>query len=255
MIKIQNLKKSFGNHQVLKGVDLEIPANKIVFIMGQSGAGKSVLLKHIIGFMKPDEGEIWFEGKNIVNLSEKELQKIRRKIGYLFQEGALFDSITVAENVAFPLKEHFKLSQKEIEKKVDELLKAVNLLEAKYKYPSELSGGMKKRAALARTLALNPKIILFDEPTTGLDPILQYTILNLIKELKEKFYLTCVIVSHDLHLALNFGDFLAFLYQGKIVETGTPKEILHSSHPFVKNFIQTAFLNFTLKEKIQGGKK
>ena len=255
MIKIQNLKKSFGNHQVLKGVDLEIPANKIVFIMGQSGAGKSVLLKHIIGLMKPDEGEIWFEGKNIVNLSEKELQKIRRKIGYLFQEGALFDSITVAENVAFPLKEHFKLSQKEIEKKVDELLKAVNLLEAKYKYPSELSGGMKKRAALARTLALNPKIILFDEPTTGLDPILQYTILNLIKELKEKFNLTCVIVSHDLHLALNFGDFLAFLYQGKIVETGTPKEILHSSHPFVKNFIQTAFLNFNLKEKIQGGKK
>jgi len=248
MIKIQNLKKSFGNHQVLKGVDLEIPANKIVFIMGQSGAGKSVLLKHIIGLMKPDEGEIWFEGKNIVNLSEKELQKIRRKIGYLFQEGALFDSITVAENVAFPLKEHFKLSQKEIEKKVDELLKAVNLLEAKYKYPSELSGGMKKRAALARTLALNPKIILFDEPTTGLDPILQYTILNLIKELKEKFNLTCVIVSHDLHLALNFGDFLAFLYQGKIVETGTPKEILHSSHPFVKNFIQTAFLNFNLKE-------
>ncbi len=243
MVKIINLKKKFGNFVVLDGVNLEIKENSLTFIMGQSGAGKSVLLKHIVGLLKPDSGEIWFEDKNIVKLSEKELQKIRRKIGFLFQEGALFDSMTVEENVAFPLKEHLKLKKKDVEKKVEELLSAVNLLDARKKYPSELSGGMKKRAALARTLALNPKVVLFDEPTTGLDPILQHTILELIADLKEKYNLTCIIISHDLPLALKFADEIAFLYQGKIIETGPPEEILKSSHPFIKRFVETALIN------------
>ncbi|RLG12969.1 ABC transporter ATP-binding protein [Candidatus Pacearchaeota archaeon] len=242
MITIKNLRKSFNGFEVLKGVNLIIPENKITFIMGQSGTGKSVLLKHIVGLLKPDSGEIWFENKDITKLSEKELQKIRKKIGFLFQEGALFDSMTVEENVAFPLKEHLHLSKKEIRKKVDELLSAVGLLEAKHKYPSELSGGMKKRAALARTLALNPQIILFDEPTTGLDPILQNAILDLIKNLKGHFNLTCVIVSHDLPLALKFADYIAFLHQGVILEEGTPEDIKNSENPFVKKFIESALI-------------
>ncbi|MDM7203055.1 MAG: ATP-binding cassette domain-containing protein, partial [Thermodesulfobacteriaceae bacterium] len=187
IIKILNLKKGFNSFQVLRGVNLSIPAEKITFIMGGSGTGKSVLLKHIVGLLKPDEGEIWFENEDITKLRESDLQRIRKKIGFLFQEGALFDSFTVEENVAFPLREHSKMAKGEIKKKVEELLSAVELLPAKDKYPSELSGGMRKRAALARTLALNPQVILFDEPTTGLDPLLQITIMELIKKIKENY--------------------------------------------------------------------
>ncbi len=242
MIEIKNLRKSFNGFEVLKGVNLTIPSDKITFIMGQSGTGKSVLLKHIVGLIKPDSGEIWFEGKDITKLSEKELEKVRRKIGFLFQEGALFDSMTVEENVAFPLIEHFKMSKKEIEEKVKELLSAVELLEFKDKYPSELSGGMKKRAALARTLALQPQVVLFDEPTTGLDPILQITILELIKSLKEKYNLTCVIISHDVILAFKFADYIAFLHQGVILKEGTPEEIKEYPEPFVQKFIKSALI-------------
>ena len=242
MITIKELRKSFNDFEVLKGVNLTIPENKVTFIMGQSGTGKSVLLKHIVGLLKPDSGEIWFENKDITKLSEKELQKVRRKIGFLFQEGALFDSMTVKENVMFPLKEHFKMSKAEMEKVAEELLSVVDLLPAKDKYPSELSGGMKKRAALARTLALKPQIVLFDEPTTGLDPILQVSILELIKNLKEKYNLTCVIVSHDLGLAFKFADYIAFLHGGIIIEIGTPEEIKTSANEFIKKFIESALL-------------
>ncbi|MFN4196702.1 MAG: ABC transporter ATP-binding protein [Caldimicrobium sp.] len=242
IIKIKDLKKSFNSFQVLKGVNLSLPAQKITFIMGGSGTGKSVLLKHIVGLLKPDEGEIWFENQDITKLNERELQRVRKKIGLLFQEGALFDSLTVAENVAFPLVEHSKLSKKEIASKVDELLAAVELLPAKNKYPSELSGGMKKRAALARTLALNPEIILFDEPTTGLDPVLQITIMDLIKKIKENYGLTCVVITHDLILAFKYADKIAFLYDGKIVEEGAPEEIKNSNHPYVQRFLESALL-------------
>jgi len=242
MIIIKGLKKSFNGFEVLKGVDLIIYPETITFIMGQSGSGKSVLLKHIVGLIKPDTGEIWFENQDITKLSEKELQKVRRHIGFLFQEGALFDSMTVAENVAFPLREHFKLTPKEIEREVYELLRAVGLVEAKDKYPSELSGGMKKRVALARTLALKPKVILFDEPTTGLDPILQVSILELIKGLKEKYNLTCVIVSHDLNLAFKFADHIAFLHGGIIIEVGSSEEIKASKNEFIQEFIRSALL-------------
>ncbi|HEA84322.1 MAG: ABC transporter ATP-binding protein [Thermodesulfobacterium sp.] len=242
MITIKELRKSFDGFEVLRGVNLTIPENKITFIMGQSGTGKSVLLKHIVGLLKPDSGEIWFKNKDITKLSEKELQKVRRKIGFLFQEGALFDSMTVKENIMFPLKEHFKMSKREMEKVAEELLSVVDLLPAKDKYPSELSGGMKKRAALARTLALKPQIVLFDEPTTGLDPILQVSILELIKSLKEKYNLTCVIVSHDLGLAFKFADYIAFLHGGIIIEIGTPEEIKTSANEFIKKFIESALL-------------
>ncbi|MGC9016999.1 MAG: ABC transporter ATP-binding protein [Caldimicrobium thiodismutans] len=248
MIKIVNLKKSFNSHEVLKGVNLVIPGDKITFIMGRSGTGKSVLLKHIVGLLKPDEGEIWFENQDITKLSERQLQAIRKKIGFLFQEGALFDSMTVAENVAFPLKEHTNLSKKEIEKKVEELLSAVELFEAQDKYPSALSGGMRKRAALARTLALNPQVILFDEPTTGLDPILQITIMDLIKKIKETFHLTCVIISHDLLLAYKYADYIAFLDQGFIIEEGDVEKIKASTHPFVVKFRESALLELEKKE-------
>ena len=243
MITIKNLKKSFNGFQVLRGVNLVIPEGKTTFIMGQSGSGKSVLLKHLVGLLSPDEGEIWFENRDLTKLSEKEWQEVRKKIGYLFQEGALFDSMTVGENVAFPLIEHAKLPEKEIERKVDELLSAVGLLEAKNKYPSELSGGMKKRAALARTLALHPQVILFDEPTTGLDPILQRSILDLIMEVKNRFNLTCVIISHDVPLALKYGDQIAFLHEGVIAQIGSPEEIINSNHPFVRKFLDSALID------------
>ncbi len=242
MIIIKDLKKSFNNLEVLKGVNLVIPEGKVTFIMGQSGSGKSVLLKHIVGLLKPDSGEIWFENKDITKLSEKELQEIRRKIGFLFQEGALFDSMTVKENIIFPLKEHFKMSKAEREKIAEELLSVVGLLPAKDKYPSELSGGMKKRVALARTLALKPQVVLFDEPTTGLDPILQVSILELIKGLKEKYNLTCVIVSHDLNLAFKFADHIAFLHGGIIIEVGSSEEIKASKNEFIQEFIRSALL-------------
>lgn len=248
MIKIVNLKKSFNSFQVLKGVNLEIPADKITFIMGGSGTGKSVLLKHIVGLLRPDEGEIWFENQDLTKLSEREFQKVRKKIGLLFQEGALFDSMAVAENVAFPLKEHTKLSGKEISSKVEELLSAVDLLQAKDKYPSELSGGMRKRAALARTLALNPQVILFDEPTTGLDPVLQITIMDLIKKVKETYHVTCVIISHDLILAFKYADHIAFLHEGVIIEEGDVEKIKTSTHPFVKHFRESALLETKSEE-------
>lgn len=242
MITIRGLKKSFNGFEVLRGVDLTIYPETITFIMGQSGSGKSVLLKHIVGLIKPDAGEIWFENQDITKLSERELQKVRKNIGFLFQEGALFDSMTVAENVAFPLIEHFKLSSKEVEKEVYELLDSVDLLEARNKYPSELSGGMKKRAALARTLALKPKVILFDEPTTGLDPILQMSIMGLIKTLKERYKLTCVIVSHDVPLALKFADYIAFLHQGVILKVGTPQEVKEAKEEFIRTFLESGLI-------------
>ncbi|MCS7198743.1 MAG: ATP-binding cassette domain-containing protein [Caldimicrobium sp.] len=242
MIEIKGLKKTFGDLQVLRGVNLTIPKESITFIMGGSGTGKSVLLKHLVGLLKSDEGEIWFDGQDLTKLSEREWQRVRKKIGMLFQEGALFDSMTVAENVAFPLIEHSAGTMREIQKRVEELLEAVELLPAKDKYPSELSGGMKKRASLARTLALNPQVILFDEPTTGLDPILQITIMDLIKRIKETYKLTCVVVSHDVILALKYAQKIAFLHEGTIIEEGSPEEVKHSSHPFVRRFIDSALL-------------
>lgn len=239
MIKIVNLHKSFGRQHVLRGVNLEIPKGKITFIMGRSGTGKSVLLKHIIGLMEPDRGQIIVDGQDITKLAERDLLKLRRRFGMLFQEGALFDSMSVGENVAFPLREHTKLSEEEIWQKVEEKLSQVGLLEAIDKMPSELSGGMKKRAALARALALEPEIVLFDEPTTGLDPVMQLNIGQLIRKTQQEHNLTCVVISHDIIVARAVADKIAFLHEGVIIAEGTPEEIARSSLPFVREFWET----------------
>ncbi len=238
MIKIINLHKSFGSRKVLRGVNLEIPTGGITFIMGRSGTGKSVLIKHIVGLIEPDEGQILVNGKDITKMSEREFNKIRKRFGMLFQEGALFDSMTVGENVAFPLREHTKLSEKEIRARVEAKLTQVGLLEDIDKMPSELSGVMKKRAALARALALEPEVILFDEPTTGLDPIMQMSIAHLIKDTKEKLNLTCVVISHDIPVAFAIADKIAFLHEGIIIEEGSPEEIKRSENAFVQEFLK-----------------
>ncbi|NPB09585.1 MAG: ABC transporter ATP-binding protein [Thermodesulfobacteria bacterium] len=238
MIKIVDLHKRFGDQEVLRGVNLDIPEGKITFIMGRSGTGKSVLLKHIIGLLEPDSGQILIDGKDITTMSEKELAEIRKRFGMLFQEGALFDSMTVGENVAFPLREHTKLSEEEIWARVRAKLAQVGLLKDIDKMPSELSGGMKKRAALARALALDPEVVLFDEPTTGLDPIMQMSIAQLIKETKESHNLTCVVISHDIPVAFAAADKIAFLHEGVIIEEGPPEKIKESKHPFVQEFLR-----------------
>ncbi|RUM89231.1 MAG: ABC transporter ATP-binding protein [Thermodesulfatator sp.] len=241
MVELVDLHKSFGEQKVLTGVNLKISRGSLTFIMGRSGTGKSVLLKHIIGLLKPDRGKIIIDGQDVTEYSEAQWQRLRRRFGFLFQEGALFDSMTVAENVAFPLIEHTSLSWREIEKRVQEKLSVVGLLEDRDKYPAELSGGMRKRAALARALALDPEIILFDEPTTGLDPILQVSIMRLIRDTQRQFGLTGIVVTHDVSIAMKAADFIAVLHEGQIVAFGPPEEIRGSPHPFVKQFLQSAF--------------
>jgi phospholipid/cholesterol/gamma-HCH transport system ATP-binding protein len=247
-IHIVDLHKSFGMQKVLDGVDLEIEKGKITVIIGKSGGGKSVLLKHLIGLIKPDKGLIWINGIEITKLKEKELNEIRIKFGMLFQEAALFDSMDVFDNIAFPLREHTKKAEKEIEKIVENKLKQVGLLRFGDKMPAELSGGMRKRVGLARALALDPETILFDEPTSALDPIISLTILELIKETQTYLNKTYVVISHDLMGMFRIADKVAFLSEGKIIEYGTPNEIRKS-----KNEVTMEFLNATKIPGFSGG--
>lgn len=247
-IRIVDLHKSFGMQKVLDGVDLEIEKGKITVIIGKSGGGKSVLLKHLIGLIKPDKGSIWINGTEITKLKEKELNEIRIKFGMLFQEAALFDSMDVFDNIAFPLREHTKKAEKEIEKIVENKLKQVGLLRFGDKMPAELSGGMRKRVGLARALALDPETILFDEPTSALDPIISLTILELIKETQTYLNKTYVVISHDLMGMFRIADKVAFLSEGKIIEYGTPYEIRKS-----KNEVTMEFLNATKIPGFSGG--
>jgi len=247
-IRIINLHKSFGMQKVLDGVDLEVEKGKITVIIGKSGGGKSVLLKHLIGLIKPDKGSIWINGIEITKLKEKELNEIRIKFGMLFQEAALFDSMDVFDNIAFPLREHTKKAEKEIEKIVENKLKQVGLLRFGDKMPAELSGGMRKRVGLARALALDPETILFDEPTSALDPIISLTILELIKETQTDLNKTYVVISHDLMGMFRIADKVAFLSEGKIIEYGTPYEIRKS-----KNEVTMEFLNATKIPGFSGG--
>jgi phospholipid/cholesterol/gamma-HCH transport system ATP-binding protein len=247
-IRIVDLHKSFGMQKVLDGVDLEIEKGKITVIIGKSGGGKSVLLKHLIGLIKPDKGLIWINGIEITKLKEKELNEIRIKFGMLFQEAALFDSMDVFDNIAFPLREHTKKAEKEIEKIVENKLKQVGLLRFGDKMPAELSGGMRKRVGLARALALDPETILFDEPTSALDPIISLTILELIKETQTYLNKTYVVISHDLMGMFRIADKVAFLSEGKIIEYGTPNEIRKS-----KNEVTMEFLNATKIPGFSGG--
>jgi phospholipid/cholesterol/gamma-HCH transport system ATP-binding protein len=237
MIRLVNLSKSFKKQSVLKDLNLSIPTGQTTVIIGRSGGGKSVLLKHIIGLFRPDDGEIWVDGQDLVRLSEKELYKIRRRFGMLFQEGALFDSMNVGENVAFPIREHKQLKGSAIRKLVAEKLELVGLSGVEEKMPAELSGGMRKRVALARAMALDPDILLFDEPTTGLDPILTASIDRLIIDTQQRFKMTCVVISHDIQSVFRIAHNIALLYEGKIIVEGTPQVFQQSSDPIVREFL------------------
>jgi len=237
VIKLTNVHKSFGPQTVLNGLDLTIPTGQITAIIGPSGEGKSVLIKHMIGLLQPDSGEIIVDGESIVGLRGANLNRVREKFGMLFQGAALFDSMNVFENVAFPLQEKTKLSKSEIHTRVLAALEDVGLKNVEHKFTDELSGGMKKRVGLARALLLNPKIILFDEPTTGLDPIIKRAIHQLIKETHAKFGFTAVIVSHEIPEIFDIAQNVAMLYKGKILQFGTADDIKNSSHPVVSQFI------------------
>ena len=237
MIKLVDIHKSFGRQKVLDGVNLEIEDGKTTVIIGGSGGGKSVLLKHIIGLLKPDSGQVIVDGVDVASLNDRDLNEIRKKFGMLFQEAALFDSMNVMENVAFPLKEHTRKKEKEIREIVKERLKAVGLTGVEDKMPSELSGGMRKRVGLARAIAMHPQIVLFDEPTTGLDPVMTEAINELIVGTQRRFDLTCVGISPDVQSIFTVGHKIAMLYKGKIVEYGTPEEIKSSSDPVLRQFL------------------
>lgn len=237
MIKLIDLRKSFGRQKVLDGLDLEIEAGKITVIIGRSGGGKSVLLKHIIGLLRPDSGEVLIDGVDITKLGDRDLNEIRKKFGMLFQEAALFDSMTVGENVAFPLREHTRMKEGEIRETVADRLRAVGLTGVEEKMPSELSGGMRKRVGLARAIAMHPQIVLFDEPTTGLDPVMTEAINQLIIDTQNKFNFTCVVISHDIQSIFEIGDRIAMLYEGKIIEYGTPEELRASRNPVIVQFL------------------
>jgi len=237
MIILEGLSKSFNGVKVLDNLNIEFGDKQITVVIGRSGGGKSVMLKHIIGLMKPDSGKVLIGGIDINALKKKELNEIRKKFGMVFQDGALLDSLTVFENVAFPLRRHLKLSEKEIKDKVFSVLEDVGLKGQDNKMPSEISGGMRKRVGVARALILNPEIMLFDEPTTGLDPVMSDVINNLIISMHNKFKFTGIIISHDISGAFKTGDIIAMLYGGSIIESGTPEEFKNSNNPVVKQFI------------------
>jgi len=238
MIRVVDLHKSFGGQEVLKGINLELEKSKITTIIGGSGSGKTVLLKHLNALLLPDRGNILVDSIDITKLGEKKLNEVRRKFGVLFQGAALLDSMTLFDNVAFPLREKTRLSESEIRKKAEESLAQVGLAGMGYKFPAEVSGGMKKRAGLARALVTTPEIVLFDEPTTGLDPLLGKSIHQLIRKMHGTFKFTGVIVSHDIPEVFRISDRVAMLANGVIIEVGTTEEFLASRNPIVQQFIQ-----------------
>lgn len=237
MIRINNLHKSFVGNRVLRGVNLEIKEGETITIIGGSGCGKSVLLKHIVGLLKPEIGEIEIDGQEITRLGMEELAEVQKKFGMLFQGAALFDSLTVGENISFGLRMLTDLDEKEIKRRVSEKLPLVGLEGIEQLMPAELSGGMKKRVALARAIAMNPKYILYDEPSTGLDPIMADVINNLILDLQKKLKITSIVVTHDMVSAYKVSDRIAMLYQGRIEEIGTPEEIKETKNSVVRQFI------------------
>jgi len=238
MIRVIDLHKSFGFQQVLKGVNLDLETGKITTIIGGSGSGKTVLLKHLNALILPDRGSVLVDGVDITKIGESALNNIRQKFGVLFQGAALLDSMTISDNVAFPLREKTKLSETEIQKRVEQRLEQVGLAGAGYKYPAEVSGGMKKRAGLARALVMEPEIVLFDEPTTGLDPLLGKSIHQLIRKIHAAFGFTGVIVSHDIPEVFTISDRVAMLANGVIAEIGKTDEFLTSQNPIVRQFVR-----------------
>jgi len=241
MIEIVSVYKTFEKQEVLKGVNLKIEKGQTFTLIGGSGKGKSVLLKHIIGLLKPDKGKVFVEQQDISSLRGRKLKKLKDRLGYVFQGGALFDSLTVFENVAFPLREKTKLNSSQIEDKVLKELSNVELEGDINKYPAQISGGMRKRVALARCLIMDPEIILFDEPTTGLDPMTVKSIHRLIQELQKERNLTALIVSHEIPEIFEIVDRVAMLYDGKIIAVGTPEELKESDNQIVQKFMSQKF--------------
>ncbi len=237
MIELNNIHKSFNGHDVLKGVSIKVEKGEILVLIGMSGYGKSVILKHVVGLLNPDSGNVFVDGQEVNRLKGKALADLRSRIGFLFQGGALFESLTVFENVAFPLKEKAGLDKSIIEKKVLNVLDQVGLNGADNKYPSQLSGGMQKRAALARELVWEPEIMLFDEPTTGLDPIIGHAILNLIEEIHNRMHFTGIIITHTLERVFKIVNKVAMLHEGVIIESGRPDDMLASESPLVRQFL------------------
>jgi phospholipid/cholesterol/gamma-HCH transport system ATP-binding protein len=237
MIEFRKVTKQFGSKKVLDELTLKIPAGKVTVILGKSGEGKSVTIKHIMGLLKPNSGTIIVDGEDITKFGHEELRHYRKKFGMLFQHAALFDSMTVGENVMFPLREHFKMSEPEMKRSAEEVLEDVGLPNIQHKFPAELSTGEKKRVGLARALVHKPKIMLYDEPTTGMDPIVSEMIDDLIVEVSRKNKdLTSIVISHDLKAALNISDYLVMLYKGKVQKAGGPKEFLETDDPVIRQF-------------------
>ena len=237
MIEIINLHKSFEKNQVLRGIDLTVEKGESMVVIGGSGSGKSVLLKHIIGILRPDAGKVLIDGVDLALLKERELYEVRKKFGMLFQMSALFDSMTVWENVGFALHRNKSMHEKEIKARASEKLKLVGLSGVENLMPAELSGGMKKRVGLARAIAHEPEILLYDEPTTGLDPIMADAINELIIEMKNTLSVTSVAITHDMNSAYKIADRIAMLYEGRIIDTGSPDEIKNTGNPIVRQFI------------------
>jgi len=237
MIKLVGVEKTLGGQRVLRGVDLEIPPGKLTTIIGRSGEGKSVLLKHMTGLLQPDRGQVWVDGIELSRLKGQSLNEVRKRFAMLFQSAALFDSLTVFENVAFPLREKLRVSNAEITTRVEEKLEQVGLAGMGHKFPAELSGGMKKRTGLARALVVEPEIILFDEPTTGLDPLMAKTIHDLIVSTQRKFGFTGVMVSHQIPEIFSISDWVAMLKDGRIALMAPAKEFQRTPDPEIQEFI------------------
>jgi phospholipid/cholesterol/gamma-HCH transport system ATP-binding protein len=238
MISLQNLYKAFDGKQVLHDMSIDVERGETVVIVGGSGTGKSVTLKHIIGLLRPDKGRVIVDGHDVTAMKEVELNHFRRRFGMSFQEGALFDSMSVYENIAFPLRRHTKMKEAEIRARVEECLEDVHLHGVEKKRPSELSGGMRRRVGFARAISLKPEILLFDEPTTGLDPVISDVVAELICEMDLKLGTTTVTITHDMKVAFKIADRVAMLYKGSIIESGTPEEFQRSTNPIVQQFIE-----------------
>jgi phospholipid/cholesterol/gamma-HCH transport system ATP-binding protein len=242
IVRVEELYKSFGANHVLQGASISFAEGEITSIIGQSGTGKSVLIKNIIGVLQPDGGDIFFRGRSMINATPQEQRELRGHFGYLFQDSALFDSLTVAENIAFPLVEgRGERNQARIREIVQEKLEWIGLPDVAEKYPAELSGGMRKRVGLARTLAVQPDVLLFDEPTTGLDPVLAATINDLITKVNEEFGITCILITHDIQATFRISDYIGFLYDGRIQAQGRPSELSDTDHPVLRQFIANSF--------------
>jgi phospholipid/cholesterol/gamma-HCH transport system ATP-binding protein len=247
MIEFKNLRKSFGTNEVLKGLSLKVHQGEILFLLGTSGTGKSVTLKLLVGLLEATSGQIWIDGENVTQFTEQEYLPVRKKCGMVFQHPALFDSLTVFENVAFGLRKNFQLTEDEIAIRVRNCLEMVHVVGVEQKTPPQISYGMQKRVSLARTVANEPHILLFDEPTTGLDPVTTNAVNQLIKELSHRLKTTSIVVSHDMKCAIDIADRIVVLDKGQIAAEGTPKEIMASKHPLVRDFM--AELNTVMKDR------